>query len=152
MVSFFPNPYPDELLYSVIARYHTRSGNRGFRQTDMDLFNYHSQQAAKVILSNNLDYLVNNLPIGSKQTKENLIQNHTLYPFYVTFLTTAEAWIVKDLMIKNSMILCFRLLKYLGLIQKIQENSSDFVLCVWKRTRKNMEKPTGIEFIRLQVC
>ncbi|MGQ4650346.1 TnsD family Tn7-like transposition protein [Lyngbya aestuarii] len=101
MVSFFPTPYPDELLYSVIARYHTRSGNRSFRQTDIDLFNYPSQQAAKVILSNNLDYLVNNFPIGSKQTKENLIQNHTLYPFYATFLTATEAWVVKDLMIKK---------------------------------------------------
>lgn len=101
MVSFFPTPYQDELLYSVIARYHIRSGNRSFRQTDIDLFNYHSQQAAKVILSNNLDYLVKNFPVGSKQTRENLIQNHTLYPFYVTFLTAPEAWIVKDLMIKK---------------------------------------------------
>src|SRR4028118_898582 len=101
MLSFFPTPCPDELLYSVIARYHIRSGNRSFRQTDIDLFNCHSQQAAKVILSNNLDYLVNNFPVCSKQTRENLIQNHTLYPFYVTFLTAPEAWIVKDLMIKK---------------------------------------------------
>ena len=101
MVSFFPTPYPDELLYSVIARYHIRSGNKSFRQTDIDLFNYPSQQAAKVILSNNLDYLVNNFPVGSKQTKENLIQNYTLYHFYVTFLTAPEAWIVKNLMLKK---------------------------------------------------
>jgi hypothetical protein len=101
VVSFFPSPYPDELLYSVIARYHIRSGNRSFRQTDIDLFDYPSQQAVKVILSNNLDYLVNNFPVGSKQTKENLIQNHTLYPFYVAFLTAPEAWIVKDLMRKK---------------------------------------------------
>jgi hypothetical protein len=27
MLSFFPTPYPDEILYSVFARYHARSGN-----------------------------------------------------------------------------------------------------------------------------
>jgi len=111
VVSFFPIPYPDELLYSVIARYHIRSGNRSFRQTDIDLFKYPSQQAAKVFLSNNLDYLVNNFPVRSKQTKENIIQNHTLYPFYVIFLTAPEAWIVKDLMIKKIYVSLFHAAK-----------------------------------------
>ena len=27
MIPFFPAPYPDELWYSVICRYHIRSGN-----------------------------------------------------------------------------------------------------------------------------
>lgn len=27
MISFFPSPYPDELWYSVICRYHVHSGN-----------------------------------------------------------------------------------------------------------------------------
>ena len=27
MIPFFPTPYPDELWYSVICRYHIRSGN-----------------------------------------------------------------------------------------------------------------------------
>ena len=38
MLGSFPTPYPDELLYSVVARYHVRSGNKSFRQTHEELF------------------------------------------------------------------------------------------------------------------
>jgi hypothetical protein len=101
MLSFFPTPYPDELLYSILARYHIRSGNKIFSQTDIEIFNYCSHQSYKISLPRSLNYLVDNLPVSSKQNVENLLKNHTLYPFYVTFLTAPEAWIVKDLMIKK---------------------------------------------------
>ena len=38
MLGYFPTPYPDELLYSIVARYHIRSGNKSFRQTHQELF------------------------------------------------------------------------------------------------------------------
>jgi hypothetical protein len=101
MLSFFPTSYPDELIYSILARYHIRSGNKIFSQTDIEIFNYCSHQSYKNFLPKNLNYLVNNLPLSSKQNVENIIQNHTLYPFYVTFLTPPEAWVVKNLMIKK---------------------------------------------------
>ncbi len=37
MVSFFPQPYPDEILYSVIAPYHIRSGNTSPKITLQEL-------------------------------------------------------------------------------------------------------------------
>ena len=36
---FFPTIYEDELLYSVISRYHVKSGNTSCRQTLEDVFN-----------------------------------------------------------------------------------------------------------------
>ncbi|WP_414587908.1 TniQ family protein [Scytonema sp. PCC 10023] len=101
MLSFFPNLYPDELLYSALARYHIRSGNKSFRQTDIELFGFHSQQVCRVTLTNNLNYLVNNLPLLSAQTVDNFLQNYTLYPFYATFLTPQEVWLLKDSMRKK---------------------------------------------------
>lgn len=101
MVGAFPNPLPDEFMYSIIARYHVRSGNRNFRQTNLDLFHYTSRQLSRLDLPNNLNQLVNNLPVLSKQSVENLLQNHTLYPFYVTFLAPLEAGKVKELMRKK---------------------------------------------------
>jgi hypothetical protein len=101
MLSFFPTLYPDELLYSALARYHIRSGNRIFRQSDLELFGYSSQQVCKINLTNNLSYLVKNLPLRSQQTVDNLLQNHTLYPFYATFLMPQEAWQLKDFMRKK---------------------------------------------------
>ncbi|MBD2359778.1 TniQ family protein [Anabaena minutissima FACHB-250] len=101
MLSFFPTLYPDELLYSTLARYHIRSGNKSFKQTDLELFGYSSQQVCKITLTNNLSYLVKNLPLRSQQKVENLLQNHTLYPFYATFLMPQEAWLLKNSMSKK---------------------------------------------------
>ncbi len=101
MLSFFPILYPDELLYSALARYHIRSGNKSFRQTDLELFGYSSQQRCKVTLTNNLNYLVKNLSLFSQITVSDLLQNHTLYPFYATFLMPQEVWQLKDYMKKK---------------------------------------------------
>lgn len=38
MLSYFPNLYPDELLYSWFARYHDHSGNTSSKQTMKELF------------------------------------------------------------------------------------------------------------------
>ena len=40
MISFFPAPYQDEILYSILARYHLRSGNTSYFTTNEDLYNY----------------------------------------------------------------------------------------------------------------
>ncbi|WP_230967911.1 TnsD family Tn7-like transposition protein [Nostoc sp. WHI] len=101
MLSFFPILYPDELLYSGLARYHIRSGNRSFKQTDLELFGYSSQQVCKVTLTNNLNHLVNNLSLLSQQTINNLLQKHTLYPFYAILLMPQEAWLLKSSMSKK---------------------------------------------------
>lgn len=101
MLSFFPTLYPDELLYSALARYHIRSGNRSFKQTDLELFGYSSQQLCRVTLNNNLNYLVQNLSLFSQLTVSDLLQNHTLYPFYASFLTLQQAYQLKDSMSKK---------------------------------------------------
>ena len=38
MLPFFTNPYPDELMYSAIARYHFYSGNIDFKDTLEEYF------------------------------------------------------------------------------------------------------------------
>jgi hypothetical protein len=100
MLSFFPKLYPDELLYSGLARYHIRSGNKSFRQSHLELFQS-SLQKGRLILPNNLNKLIKILPFGTSISVENIIQSHTLYPFYTTFLTQNEAWLLKDVMKKQ---------------------------------------------------
>lgn len=101
MLSFFPSLYPGELLYSALARYHIRSGNKSFRQTDLELFGYTSGQLCRVTLTNNLNYLVKNLSLFSQLRFSDLLQNHTLYPFYATFLMPQEIWRLRDCMGKK---------------------------------------------------
>ena len=90
MLGSFPTPYPDELLYSIVARYHIRSGNKTFRQTHEELFETVELQPDKIVLPNNLNFLVSQLPQGSQLTVESLIKRNTLYSFFRSFLTPIE--------------------------------------------------------------
>lgn len=101
MLAHFPHPYPDELLYSVLARYHIRSGNQSPKMTLLDVFGV-SSITAVVDLPSNIDNLVANLPIGSKYTSEYLIYNHTLYPYYAPFLPLERAQAVLSSMQKDN--------------------------------------------------
>lgn len=85
MLSFFPTPLPDEILCSVFARYHIRSGNRKPKATLLELFNW-PNVTVRVDLPYKLASLVENLPLLSKYTVEDLIQKHTLYPMYAVFM------------------------------------------------------------------
>ena len=38
MIGFFPEPYPDELVYSWLARYYAHSGYMGYSYVAEDLF------------------------------------------------------------------------------------------------------------------
>ena len=102
MLRIFPSPYPDELLYSIFARHHIRSGNKLFKRTIEDLLGYVPHQLYGLALPSNLSFFVKNLGLFSKQTSESLIVNHTLYPFYKSFLTQPEAFLLKDLMKKKA--------------------------------------------------
>ncbi|MEC4986112.1 MAG: TniQ family protein [Oscillatoria sp. PMC 1068.18] len=98
MLSFFPFPYPDELLYSVMCRYHLRIGNRSFRQTQLDLFNTAGTKQYYLGLLNNLATLVHQLPFGSSLTINQILEKHTLFPYYRIFLTNREVKRLRELM------------------------------------------------------
>lgn len=90
MMTFFPVPYEDEVLYSVLARYHVRSGNTSYKATLRDLFGSTSVTAV-MDLPSNIHNLANNMPLNSRYTEEYLIKNHTLFPFYSAFLPPERA-------------------------------------------------------------
>lgn len=101
MLTFFPNPYPDEILYSVFARYHVRSGNTSSRATLRDLFGS-SNNTATVDFPCNIKQLIKNMPIAALYTEEQLIRNNTLYPFYSPFLPKERAAMIYTSMLGNS--------------------------------------------------
>jgi hypothetical protein len=98
MLHFFPIPYPDELFYSVVCRYHVRSGNRSFRQTQIDLFETTGAKQYYLGLPNNLATLINHLPLGSSLTINQILEKHTLFPYYRRFLTNREVKRLQELM------------------------------------------------------
>jgi predicted transcriptional regulator len=78
-------PYPDELLYSVFARYHIWSRNPSFKETMHDLFGSKTAYAI-VDLPIRLNDLYKRLPQETVNTPDHLIKNHTMLPIYQPFL------------------------------------------------------------------
>lgn len=86
MMNCFPFLYQDELLYSIISRYKRMCGIVSGEALIKDLFGKH------VILSSiyfptHIRNLTENLPYSSKITEYTILENHTLYPFYTSFLS-----------------------------------------------------------------
>jgi hypothetical protein len=90
MLGCFPAPYPDELLYSLCARFHRRMQYPNMKDTMQELFGDEAAIAV-VDLPSNLGSLVSALPSGSSYTTKYLINNHTLFPFFAPFLHPKQA-------------------------------------------------------------
>lgn len=89
MIGFFPTPYPDELLYSVCARYSNRVGFPNKRTVVEELFGSKSFSAV-VDIPNRLDFFMSNLPPNTF-TCDEFINENTLFPFYEAFLSSKRA-------------------------------------------------------------
>ncbi len=84
MIGFFPDPYPDELLYSICARFFNQVQYPDKKLVVQELFGS-SNVLAVIDLPTHLSCLVVNLPIGNSYTLDRLIDNQTLLPFYSPF-------------------------------------------------------------------
>lgn len=94
MLLFFTNPYPDELLYSAIARYHFYSGNLDYKDTLEELFGNRSVIPSLEIGSH---FSVLAEKLGPHYSIESLLVKHTIYPYYATFLSKErQQEILKD--------------------------------------------------------
>lgn len=86
-LSFFPELFPDEPVYSLVARYHDSLGYRSFRDTIEELFGCRFMKA-EIDLPNRLASLIDRMP-WTPWTSEELILRHTAAPYY-SFLLTPE--------------------------------------------------------------
>ncbi|MEF8683258.1 UNVERIFIED_CONTAM: TnsD family transposase [Bacillus cereus] len=84
MLPFFTNPYPDELMYSAIARYHFYSGNIDYKDTLEEVFQSRSVIPSVEIGSH---FAILAQQLGSNYSVETILANHTIYPYYAIFLT-----------------------------------------------------------------
>lgn len=89
-MNFFPVPYPDEILYSTLARYCIRTGNTKDIHSFEDLFGTRNCVAV-MELPTQLDALIDNMPLNTKYTAEYFIYKHTLFPFLAAFIPEERA-------------------------------------------------------------
>ncbi|MDT7688482.1 MAG: hypothetical protein QOE46_1241 [Acidobacteriota bacterium] len=97
MLGFFTDPYPDEVLYSTVARYHQRAGYRSPDYTGWELFGT-ARGGASIDLPGNLGHLVSVLLPDHRYTVNTLINEHTLLPFYAAFLSPDRIKRLKTIM------------------------------------------------------
>lgn len=84
MLSYFPAVYPDELLYSVLARYHRHTGLPGSMHTMATLFGK-QHIIANIDLHGHLQELANRIPPERGLTVARLIDTLTLFPYLTAF-------------------------------------------------------------------
>ena len=98
MIEYFTDPYPDEILYSVWARYsdHVRYSSK--RDVLRELFGSWSHQTA-FDFPCHLGYFVDHLPLEHLYTADWFIDHHTLLPFYSPFLPPERFRRIRERMI-----------------------------------------------------
>ncbi len=89
MIGLFPDPFGDELLYSMCGRYHDYMQYPSKNAVAIELQGYHAAKAV-IDLPWNLDRLVAVLPKGHRYTIERLVNRHTLFPLYSPFFNPEE--------------------------------------------------------------
>lgn len=83
-ILFIPQIYDDELLYSVIARYHSLSGNLNYKHSIQDCFNFDT-----VVPSIGFPSLLENLSKNTQNptvlSSDYFINKCTMLPIYTPF-------------------------------------------------------------------
>lgn len=81
MLTYFPTPYPDELWYSVLCRYHIRSGNAGSAATFRELLGDRDSAALSTFLPNRtIAKVLKKLP-DQFISVEKIALEHTLFKY-----------------------------------------------------------------------
>ena len=121
----FPSIYPEELVYSLFARYHVKSGNMYFRETSYELF-------GKILVNLETEFIS---PISDSAKKvitknikwESVILTHTMFCQYARFMESEQ---------RKEAFACFEKMEgsysqYLTLHKKEEENFLRYCpLCV----------------------
>lgn len=89
MLLFFPVPYPGEWWYSVLCRYHVKSGNEKFQTTIRELFQGKPRAMIGAFFPNNtMHQIVSQLPQSFDLKK--LILEHTPFRYYMRMYSLQE--------------------------------------------------------------
>jgi len=81
---FFPTPYPDEIFYSVLCRYHLLSGSPAFVSTAKAVWG--KKISANLYMPQSLGEVAARIPANAGLTAEYFALNNTIFPFLKPFL------------------------------------------------------------------
>jgi hypothetical protein len=84
-LGFFPAAYPDELLFSICARYADRVQYPNKLSLNLELLGNINSKLG-IAFPRHLRHLIKALPSPSNFTVERIIRDHTLFHFHRQFL------------------------------------------------------------------
>lgn len=97
MIFYFPTFYPDESLYSCLARYSSHNLIQKFKVANQNLFFSPSYPSSSTIdLPRAVGALAQEISIASGIEKKTIIDDHTLWPFYKTFIVPEKAEFIEE--------------------------------------------------------
>ncbi len=151
MLEHFPDPHPDEILYSVWARYSDLVRYSARTDVIQELFGTSTIKAV-VDLPCRLGFFYNNLPYGHDYNVDLFINYHTLLPFYSPFLSPERGARLREQMINETALAIHRRagiaqskiprplwLRYCPLC--VKQDRSTFGECYWHR----LHQVAGVE-------
>lgn len=98
MLGFFPDNYPDELIYSTLSRYYAKSGYTAYIFAAEDLYEKRTIKPDIEFLNpltkNAFDIITQNISWDS------VIRNHTMFPYYARFLNRERRTLAYESLIK----------------------------------------------------
>lgn len=89
MLHFFPSTFPDETLYSRLARYHRLSGHADDRDSLHELVGVHTHVITSDLPSL-LQTLTSRIPAGARPSVEEIIGGNTIFPYFQRFLPSEQ--------------------------------------------------------------
>lgn len=89
MITYFPSIYPDELLYSQLARYYQKSGYTSYSQIVENLYDKEKRIRPNIEFVNKFSTEALQI-ITRNTTMHDVIMNHTMFPYYARFLNKKQ--------------------------------------------------------------
>lgn len=96
----FPTLYPDELFYSAIARYKQANAIDSKLGVERDIYGIdrHHKVSKSVYFPQRLGTFIGRLPVYTKLSVDELIWEHTMFPYYTAFMTNEKTNAVFEVM------------------------------------------------------
>lgn len=134
MIHYFPEPYPDELWYSVVARYKHHTGFR-YKITPKHIVKPYKADV-RIHLPTNFYTITKNVASHFEFSPSKLIWNHTIFPFVTFHLDIQEKQaIFKTIKNKPS---CVQSIKLYTMYRRMIRNPSQAIcpICVEQDRKK----------------
>ena len=95
MIACFTDPYPDEIFYSICARYSEKVRYSSIGAVNRDLFSV-SEVTPTIALPSRLATLIDNLPNDYGYSVDTFIDEHTLFPLFRPFLSQDQLLCMRE--------------------------------------------------------